>query len=122
MHCFQGVVQNYCLEKLCFVKIGVFRKWVVAFFWGGGVGGGGDCYCMMLLDALEGCSKNPINILFFEHLVARCNKQKNIQEKAEKGNFLHPFLGAAYKGTGTCSTFFPHTMRIFKILKNPYFL
>ena len=55
-------MQDYCLEKLCFVKIGVFRKWVVAYFFflGGGVGGGGDCYCMMLLDALEGCSKIPI--------------------------------------------------------------
>ena len=37
VHSFQGVVQNYCLEKLWFVKIGVFRKWVVAIFLGGRV-------------------------------------------------------------------------------------
>ena len=62
---FSGAVQNYCLEKLCFVKIGVFEKWVVALSFGGVGGGGGDCYCMMLLDALEGCSKNPIKIVIF---------------------------------------------------------
>ena len=44
MHCFQGVVQNLCLEKLFLVEKGVFRKWVVHFFLGGGgVEGLGDC-------------------------------------------------------------------------------
>ena len=37
------------------VKKKVFRKWVVHFF--GGAEGLGDCYCMMLLGALEGSSK-----------------------------------------------------------------
>ena len=51
-------MQIYFLDQLYFVKIGVFREWVVAIVWG--VGGGGDYYCMMLLDvleSLEGCSK-----------------------------------------------------------------
>ena len=56
-------MQNVCLEKLFLVKKGVFlflfleNGWCT-FFWGGGVQGLGDCCCMMLLDALEGCSKN----------------------------------------------------------------
>ena len=32
---FQGAVQTYFVEKLCLVKIGVFRKWVVAISWRG---------------------------------------------------------------------------------------
>ena len=52
-------MQNVCLEKLFLVKERGFPEMGGAlFFWGGGVEGLGDCCCMMLLDALEGCSKN----------------------------------------------------------------
>ena len=93
MHSFQGVVQNDCLEELCFVKIGVSRKWVVTICLGG-VGGGGDCYCMMLLDALEGCSKILKNSVF-EHLVARC-KYRKTSKNGPKRHF-YPFFGGALK-------------------------
>ena len=52
---------KFLFGKLCFVKKRAFPEMGGRHFFGG-VGGGGDCecYCMMLLDALEGCSKNPI--------------------------------------------------------------
>ena len=49
VHNFQGMAQTECLDKLCLVKIGVFRKSGVAIL--GGVGGASDCYCMMLLES-----------------------------------------------------------------------
>ena len=55
MHSFQGVVQNLCLESCFFVKKRGFPKMGGALFLLGGVEGLGDCYCMMLLDPLEGC-------------------------------------------------------------------
>ena len=58
MRNFQGVVQILCLES-CFCPNRGFPKMGGAFF-GGGVEGLGDCCCMMLLDAFEGCSKNPV--------------------------------------------------------------
>ena len=58
----QVVVQILCLERLFFVKIGVSENGWCTFFGGGEVLG--DCYCMMLVDALEGCSKNPIKHFF----------------------------------------------------------
>ena len=47
--------------RLVFLQV-VFgqKKENVHFFGGGEVEGLVDCCCMMLLDALEGCSKNPI--------------------------------------------------------------
>ena len=73
---FSGGGAKVYLKKLFFfcVKIGVFRKWVVAFFLGVG---GGDCYCMMLLDALEGCSKNPIKTVFFSTLLLDAKTEKH---------------------------------------------
>ena len=42
---------------------------------------------MMSLDALEGCAKNPIKIVFFAHPLARCRrnrKKKKRKKKAQK--------------------------------------
>ena len=106
-------MQNYCVEKLCFVTIGVFRKWVVAIFFGGGVGGGGggdgDCYCTMLRDALEGCSKKPYKISFLNTLLLEAKKQKKIPTMAILFK-KNPFGGAL------------KAYRNLKILKNPYFI
>ena len=63
MHNFQGVVQNLCFESCFWSKKGVIQKIYMHFF--GGVQGLATCCCMMLLDALEGCSKKPIKIGFF---------------------------------------------------------
>ena len=50
------------LQSCFWSKKGVSNKKLAHFFFfgGGGVQGLLDCCCMMLLDALEGCSKNPI--------------------------------------------------------------
>ena len=75
--------------KVVFGQKQGFPKMGGAPFFGGG-SGLGDCYCMMLLDALEGCSENPTKY-FFEHPLVRCRKQKNKPKKRPKK--VHPFLG-----------------------------
>ena len=90
---FSGGGAKLLFGKVAFGQNWGFQNWVVAIFLGA-FGGGGDCYWMMLLDALEGCSKKPIKIVFLERLVARYKKtEKHPPKKAKKGNFLHPFLG-----------------------------
>ena len=57
---FQGMVQHLYLKKLFLVKKGFSENGWCTFFWGGGQGLG-----KMLLDALEGCSKKTIKIVYF---------------------------------------------------------
>ena len=40
---------------------------------------------MMLVDALEGCAKNPLKIGFFEHPLARCRRNRKTRRKTKKG-------------------------------------
>ena len=43
------------------------------------------CCCMMSLDALEGCAKNPIKIVFFwAHPVARFKRNRKIKKSQKK--------------------------------------
>ena len=100
-----------------FVKEGVLRKWVVHFFLGGGgVEGLGDCYCMILLDALEGCPKNPIKIFFLNTLLLDAKTEKHETQKRQ--NKLHLFLGGL-KSRQAVVPLFPKKRRSFKILKDP---
>ena len=84
--------------KLLFGKVVFGQNWGLQkmggrHFWGGVGCGGGGCYCMMLLDALQGCSNKPYkNWLFLNTLLLDAKTEKH-PKKSKKGNFLHPFLG-----------------------------
>ena len=61
----------------------------------GGVQGLGDCCCMMLLDALEGCSKTYKNSFFLNTLLLVAEETENMKNKKRKK--IHAFLGGALK-------------------------
>ena len=89
---FSGAGAKFVFEKLFLVKQGVFRKWVVHFL-RGGVEGLGDCCCMILLDALEGCSKNHKNSFFFTTLLLDAENRKTGQKKKKRKIFTPLFGG-----------------------------
>ena len=88
---FSGGGAKFVFGKLFLIKKGFSENGWCTFFGWGGVQGLGDCCCMMLLDALEGCSKNPIKIWFFEHPLARLRKTK-------KGPKITPIFGGLKTG------------------------
>ena len=99
-------MQILCLESCFVVKKKGFPKMGGARFFsfgGGGVEGLGDCHRMMLLDALEGCSKN-IKIVFLNTLLLDA-KNRNMQKK-KKAKKLHPFLRGLKNGQEVVPLFF----------------
>ena len=77
---------------------------------------------MMLLDALEGCAKNPYKNSFFLSTLLldaeETEKKKEKQKRPKKSN-TH-FWGGLENGQEVVPPFFPK-IGFFKILKNPYF-
>ena len=96
-----------------------------AFFFGG-VEGLVDCCCMLLLDALEGCSKTPIKIVFFEHPLARCKRNRKTRtpppppKKKAKKLYTH-FWGTLENGQEVVPPSFPQKTVFSQNPQKPYF-
>ena len=79
----------------------------------------------MSLDALEGCAKNPIKIVFFARPLARCRRnRKKEEEQKKKGpqkNNTH-FLGCLENGQEVVPPFFSKKSGFSKSSKTPIFI
>ena len=80
----------------------------------------------MSLDALEGCAKKPIKIVFFEHPLARCRrnrkKQKKQEEKKRPRKCNTHFLGGLENGQEVVPPFFSRKNRVFQNPQKPIFI
>ena len=76
----------------------------------------------MLLDALEGCSKTPIKIVFFEHPLARCRRNRKTRRKKRPQKSNTRLLGGLENGQEVVPPFFPRKRDFSKSSKNPNFI
>ena len=111
--------------KLVFRKVvlgqknNLFRNGWCTFL--GGFEGLAACCCMMLLDALEGCSKNPIKICFLITLLLDAKETEKQEEKTRPNKFT-PILGGLENGQEVAPPFSLQKGFFLKILKNPIFI
>ena len=116
---FRGWCKISVLEKKL-VKKGVSEKKCAPFFWG--VLALLPCCCMMALDALEGCAKNPIKISFFEHLLARCRRNRKMKKNKNPKKSNTPKMGGLENGQEVVPPFFPQKWGFSKSSKTPIFI
>ena len=99
VHSFQGWCKISVLKVVFGQKRGFPKKKVVHLFWGGGFQGLVDCCCMMLLDALEGCSKNPYkNRVFLSTLLLDAEETEKQEETKNAKQITTIFWGALKTG------------------------
>ena len=73
---------------------------------------------MMSLDALEGCAKNPIKIVFFAHLSLDAEETEKWKKKQK--NYTH-FLGGLENGQEVVPPFFSKNSGFSKSSRTPIF-
>ena len=106
------------LKKL--VKKGVSEKKKCApFFWG--VLALLPCCCMMSLDALEGCTKNPIKIVFFLSTLLLDAEETEKEEKKGPQKSNTQFLGGLENGQEVVPPFLSKKSGFSKSSKTPIF-